>query len=196
MKKVILTLFALATALAVSPVASAQKYDFSFAGPNFTATGWFTIAGAPSSSGNGVTNGGLTLDNTAFHLVTDTSGRPQYEGLADFFVFDFGIHTFEYDDLFFTNGTRGTYLDKYGLLFENAAGTEFINIWSGGADTQDSLWEVNHHILTRRDSSNGGVFTPTRVPEYGGLSMLILAALTLASGFFFKARQSGLFLAS
>jgi hypothetical protein len=54
------------------------------------------------------------------------------------------------------------------------------------------VWNGSGYVKT----DNSGTFTPTYVPEYGALSMLILSALTLAGGFFFKAKQSGLFLAA
>lgn len=178
MKKVILALFALLTALAISPVVSAQNYDFTYTSPENSATGWFTIAGPPSPGGNYATAGGLTWDSTSFSLVQNPGGGQQVLG------------GFYYDDLFFPDGAQGTYLDSNGLLFENAADTELLNIWSNGAGSYDSFWTWNGSTWVVED--NGGTFTPT-VPEYGGLSMLILSALTLAGGFFIKAGQFGSF---
>ena len=199
MKKAILAIFALATAFAISPVASAQNYDFTYEGSGFTAAGWLTIAGAPSASGNYATAGDLNWGGTTFSLVPNPAVGPQLLGSAGYFTYLGGTYTFEYDDLFFPNGPQGAYLDVYGLLFANAAGTEFINIWSNGAGTHDSFWAVEDGQLVKQDSGNGstgGSFAPyATVPEYSGLSMLILSALTLAGGFFFKSRQSGLFLA-
>jgi hypothetical protein len=197
MKKVILALFALATALAISPVASAQNYDFTYADSGVNASGWLTIGGAPSPSGNYATAGGLNWDDATFSLVPNPGGGLQLLGSAGYFPYLGGTYTFEYDDLFFPKATApGTYLDVYGLLFANAAGTEFINIWSNGAGTHDSFWAVDGNKLIQQDSGNGsstGDFAPTYVPEYSGLSMLILSALTLAGGFFFKAGQLGSF---
>jgi hypothetical protein len=195
MKKVILALFALVTVLAISPVASAQKYDFTYAESGVTASGWLMIGGAPSPSGNYATAGGLNWDGTTFSLVANPAGGLQYLDFAGYFPYLGRIYTFEYDDLYFPKGVPGTYLDVYGLLFSNATGTEYINIWSNGQGTHDSFWAVDGHRLLQQDSGNGsstGDFAPASVPEYGALSMLILSALTLAGGFF-KAAQSGSF---
>ena len=192
MKRVSLALFSLATALAISPAAWAQNYDFTYTDSGVTGSGWLTVPGAPSPSGNYATAGGLSWDDTTFSLVPNPGGGPQLLGPSGYFPYLGGTYTFEYDDLFFPMATApGTYLDVYGLLFADATGTEFINIWSNGAGTHDSFWAVDGNKLVQQDSGNvssTGDFSPIYIPENGSLAMLILSALTLAGGLFWKAR--------
>jgi hypothetical protein len=229
MNKIILTLFALSTALPISPVASAQKYDFTYTGSGFTASDWHTIGGAPSQDGNYETVGDLARRGTTFFLVANPAGGRQDLGSASNSPYLGETYTFEYNDLLFTDRANDADHDIYGLLFEKASGTEFIHNRGNGKDTFDSFWTVIRNRLTRRhrgnggdrgndgncgigrndgngrncgngrndgNDSNGGSFPPTPVPEYGGLSMLILSALALAGGFLFKASHPGLFLAA
>jgi hypothetical protein len=218
MNKVILTLFALSTVLPISPVASAQKHDFTYAGSDFAASGWLTISGAPSQDGIYENSGVLTWGGTTFSPAANPADGRQDLGSAGNFPNLGGTSTFDYDDLFPTYGAKDTGLDIDGLLFERASGKEFINIWSNDKGNFDSFWTVIDNRWNWRhrghggdpgddggcrdgrhreggrncgNGGNGGNPPPTHVPEYGGLSMLILSALALAGGFLSKTRQSG-----
>ena len=183
MKKVTLALFALATALAISPVASAQNYDFTYtdASAGISASGVLVVSGTTAISGT------ITYLGEVYALpAAVTSGN------------------FTYDNQVYPSGGPDGYLTiaNYGLLFSNATDTEEINIFGGAFSYGGSsgpgpydfwVWTSGGGF---NPTSDAGTFTLTQVPEYGGLSMLILSLLTLAGGFFFKARQSGLFLAA
>jgi hypothetical protein len=198
MNKVILTLFVLSMALPIAPMASAQKHDFTYSGSDFTASDPFTIGRAPSQDGNYETAGDLARGGTTFFLVANPAGGRDGFGSSGIFQNLEGASTFEYDDFFFASGAKDVGLDIFGLLFGNAFETEFIHNRGNGKDDFDSFWTIIGHRLIRWDrdndrghgnGGNGGSFPPTPVPEYGGLSMLILSALALAGGFLFKARQ-------
>jgi hypothetical protein len=198
MKKVILALFALATALAISPVASAQgSYNFTFtSGVNTDVFSGTLVTGAAGGGGFNVT-GGLSIGSDSFTIVDNASFPAPSTYLC---INGCGY----YDNLFSPNGGAANLLTSTGgLLFEDASGM-YINIWQNGsgADTY-GFWEGSASRLAgiigpQQGSSywDTGTFGITQVPEYGALAMLILSALTLAGGFFFKARQSGLFLAA
>jgi hypothetical protein len=198
MNKVILTLFALSTALPIAPMASAQKYDFTYTGSDFTASDWLTIGGAPSQDGNYESAADLARSGSTFFLVANPAGGRDGFGSSGIFPNLEGASTFEYDDFFFASRAKDAGPDIFGLLFGNAFETEFIHNRGNRKDDFDSFWTIIDHRLNRwdrdkdrddGDDGNGGGFPPTPVPEYGGLSMLILSALALLGGFLFKARR-------
>lgn len=183
MKKVILALFALVAALAISPAALAQNYDFTFSGGGITASGTLYAPGT-----FGVLEGNAT---TGSIVVT---GDPNLSGVGTLFASPNGpgVQTTSPSGYFYYDNTLypglDPLVDNNGLLFIDN-GFE-VNIYSNGSGNQYQIYD-NQGV-----TQGGGTFTLTYVPEYGALSMLILSALTLAGGFFYKARQSGLFLAA
>jgi hypothetical protein len=187
MKKFFLVLLALAAALAISPVASAQNYDFTYInGSDISASGWL-VTGAADGSGYDVTNGGLTFGTDTLSLLAITT-----PGGVSFYSAPWpGYIGFNYDNILFPSGGQGAYLDTYGLLFGNS--TEVINIWCNGGVWHDAFYQWENGALVK--SEDNGNFGLT-APEYSGLSTFLLCALTLAGGLFFKARQTGLFLNS
>jgi len=111
MKKVILALFALATALAISPVASAQNYDFSFSGGSYSGIGILDVG-----AGGVVTSLTGTFDGSTMSLlgvngyagndnVFNSSGSPSY---FDFSGLSFEANGIDYN--LFYDGSTGTYL--------------------------------------------------------------------------------------
>jgi hypothetical protein len=195
--KVSLGLLALGAALAISPVASAQGYDFSFnttlPGGNTTimVNGIFTvtpIAGSDvdaitSFSGNWVNSDPNDPAQGAFSLnlagSTSTPGSYVYSPSGSFIT----------NNQFYPNGdgTAGnagppSYFDDYGVLL-NVDGYE-ANIWGNGVSTYESYDSFNETAY--------GTITVTPLPESGSQSMLALSALALAVTLYFKARQSRL----
>lgn len=199
MKKVMLALLALATAAAISPVASAQNYDFTFTSSvNSDVFSGALVTGAAGGGGFDVTGGSISIGSDSFTIV----GNSNFPGTSTYLcIYGCGY----YDNILSPNGGAANLLTSSGgLLFEDGSGN-YINIWQNGsgADTY-GFWEGSASNLagligpSQPGSSyyDTGTFDITQVPEYGSLAMLILSALTLACGFFFKARQSGLFLAA
>jgi len=183
MKKVILALFALVTALAISPVVSAQNYDFTFSGGGITASGELYAPGTFGVTEGNATTGSITV-----------TGDPNLSGVGTLIASPNGpgVQTtspsgyFYYDDTLYPG--QDPSIDNNGLLFMDN-GFE-VNIYSNGAGNFYQIYD-NGGVTT-----GDGTFALTYVPEYGGLSMLILCALTLAGGFLFKGRQSGSLLAT
>jgi hypothetical protein len=193
MKKVILALFALVTALVIAPVASAQNYDFTYtdASAGISAFGVLDVSGTTAISGT------ITYDSVTYALLPGSATPPAYITSPS------GAIQFD-NQVYPSAGPNGLLSTTGGLDFANATNTEDINIWAGAFD--GSNWggssgpgPYNFWVWTSgvyRPTSDAGTFALTQVPEYGALSMLILSALTLAGGFFFKARQSGSLLAT
>jgi hypothetical protein len=188
MKKVFLALLALAAALAISPVAAAQSFNFTEGTDNFS--GSLVTSGAPSNGGYDVTGGSFSIGSDSFTIVPNTNFPSSSLFLGN------GI----YDDILFPGGGPANLLNLNGLLFSDGKG-EYVEIYQAGSNgdgtgtytaTTYGFWEgTSNNNVQINDRS--GTFT---VPEYGGLAMLILSALTLAGGFFLKGRQSGSLLAT
>ena len=184
MKQRLWALLVCGSALAITPLAYAQNYDFTYSsGANF-ASGQITISGTPSVSGNNVISGSIDYNSTTLALYPNPSPLSISTSPAG---------AFYYDNVLYPLGSQGTYLDIDGLLFTNPTDTEEINIWSNGATINDSFYQFVPG-LGYVQADNTGTFTLTAVPEYGSVSMLIICALGLAGAFFYKGRKSGLFL--
>ena len=211
MKKFSLVSFAVIAIVAIAPATLiGQSYNFlEFTGGTTTVSGTFTLVNpaigtSPLDYNFATFNGTITgsnLDSGAPVAVTLYSAygstTPGGSGPG------FSIFGGSGDNQFYPNadatagGVTGppAYLDNYGLVLTDANG-DIINIFANG----------NGSYYFFDDVYNGpgpADFTPWQgtvsdgslmVPEYGALSMLILCALTLAGGFFFKARRSGLLL--
>ena len=145
MMKYLLALLALSTALAVSPAASAQKFDFTF-----TYNSSVVASGAQKAVAT-VTPGKIEFTNSSlFHggSTSISNGRLVVSKGVDF------------------------------NIFSRAPGAKTDQIYGNSG--------FNVHRSFNPDAFH--------IPEYSGLSTLLLSLLTLAGGFAFKARQSGLFL--
>jgi hypothetical protein len=112
MKKVFLVLFALATALAISPVASAQNYDFTFTGvnsgsdPNASGIGTLTVVGGVVTGLTGTFDGTFAMNLVApgGYAGNDNlffAGGPPY---FDFAGISFAANLVDYN-LFYDNGS-------------------------------------------------------------------------------------------
>ena len=101
-----------------------------------------------------------------------------------------GVPGFNVDNLFYPNidATGGgitppPYFDNWGIAILMSGNIEG-NIWGNGAGS--------YTVFEGSGDNAVGSATVTYVPEYSGLSMLLLSALTLAGVFVFKARKSGI----
>jgi hypothetical protein len=237
MKKVTLAIFALATAVAISPVALiGQSTNFT----NFTininvpgisnvpdgfqlsGTGTYSTAPTYNPSGSGATTDGYLITSfngtisgsapaTGTASLLDTSSMKPVPAPGSSFLSPDG--QFQVDDLLFPGnnvvGANSGYFDNLGLLLNvvgvNSVGQSVdyeVNIFTGSQNgiypgpagvPYQVVYSDGYYTVTFTPAPSGPSVT---VPEYGGLAMLILSALTLAGGFSVKARQSGMFLAA
>jgi hypothetical protein len=151
MKKVILALFALVTVLAISPVASAQTYDFTFTG----------ISGPDASlSGSG------TLVVGADGVVTSLIGTFDGSPMSLLPVNGYASN----DNVFNTSGTP-SYFDFDGLSFSFTANSTDFNLTylNGVTAMNDSSDDPGGYGYDPTTIS----FSATQVPE-GGSSLLYL----------------------
>jgi len=203
MKKFTLALLACATALAISPVASAQTYNFSFAitGSGVNASGVITatqVTGDPGvyditgisgtysdSNGTPVVNAaitGLYPDPTNAQIITTS-----YLFSLDNLLYPAGNSP---TTCFWGNCNSGQYLDIAGLVFNVAGGNE-VGI-SGVAGTGFAgPYNLDRDISgVYQDGGNNGVGVLFSVPEGGAtLLYLLLAGAGSFGAIFFRSRN-------
>jgi hypothetical protein len=123
MKKASITLLALATALAMTPVAVADTFDFSFTDGAVTGSG--TLTGTYEGVGNPwlITSGTGTFsdgdDAGAVALVANPNGTSSANT----------VDAITYDNLLDLFQISGSYLDAEGLLFQFGSDGDYLNIF-------------------------------------------------------------------
>lgn len=213
MKKVILALFALVAALAISPAALAQSENFTINinnnGIDFTGSGVIsTLTTYPATNGGyGTATDGYLI--TSFTGSLTVAGGPTGDTVNLVLNPNPGgnsvIGSNQFDNLLFpTNDVIGAgtgFFNNSGILLLDS-NDQYVNIFTGSTVSPGSAG-LPYWVVINNNASNFSTSTDlgprdagVTVPEYGGLAMLILTALTLAGGFFFKVRQTGLFLAA
>jgi len=214
MKKAIPAIFAFATALAISPVVLAGQstnftIDINDNGLLLTGTGTFSTAQSYNPSGSGATASDGYLITSFNGTITGTSAPAT--GAATLLAVNAAPGSsflspdgeFQADDLLFSGndvvGAGTGFFDNLGLLLQ--VGGYEVNIFTGktiypgsAGSPYQLVYSNGYYTVTFTQVQNGTA--PVTVPEYSGLSMLILCAITLAGGIFFKTRQPGLFLAA
>jgi len=192
MKKLALIVFALTAGIVSSQSASAQVYDFTFTyGSNVIASGVLDVTGNTVTSGTAALSATAPNDpGVAFNILPLPGGPGVYTSPSELFLYDNWINP---------AGPTGSYLDNVaGLLFVSGSGDE-LNLFSGYGTigNPDSYsFESGGNYGAGGGWGINGTFAIRQVPEYSGLSMLILCALALAGAFFYKGKQSSLFLNS
>jgi hypothetical protein len=168
----------LATALAITPAAKADSFNFYYSAPG-GVSGSGTLVGANERSGVWlITSGTGTFDDGTITdpitLITNPYG-PANSSLSP-------SGYFVYDDLFFPTSGPLQLLDPDGLLF-SFDGME-LNLWDGGYPFAEG-WAEN------TGPSGSGTFAST--PEPGSLLLMGSGLLALAFLLLRKSSLSGLF---
>jgi len=138
MKKLYLVLFALATAFAISPFASADTFSYSVVGAGVAAgdTGTVTLTG--TALGGGIYN--ITSGNITFDGFTGTVISNPTPGLVSFYAPsspDWIYAPWTYNDLFQTASPQVD--DKGGIIFGSLAGGQ-LEFWSEGGQVYFNIW--------------------------------------------------------
>jgi hypothetical protein len=187
MKRFSLVLLAIATALAIQPVALAQtdSQGWSESGlsvPFNTIDVFVETPGITFNSGTVAYDPGYTSTNADW---TAAGVNPTFYTMTGSDVPPGGIQ-------YFTTDVTGSVLalSSYTMDFYSLEGTTVVDSASL-TGSSGSGWTPGPALGIANENT-----TPAAVPEYGSLSMLLLSLLALAGGFFFKVRRSVRFLNS
>jgi hypothetical protein len=177
MKKVSLALLALASALAITPVALADSFYFTFSSSGVNANG--TLVGTEIGSTGEYNITGGTID-----ILNDVFSGPAGNG-----TFDVGTNpAYGNDDDLYLSGwsSYGTYVDHGGLLF--TVDGQFVNLWAGDNNNPGTSYSLSY---------GDGIFYPgtmsvSPTPEPSSLLLLGSGLLGLAFVAFRKTSASDL----
>ncbi len=175
MKKLSIASFALAAALAISPVAKADTFSFTFTDGAVSGSG--TLTGTLEAPGvwQLLTGSGTFNDGTNSGPITLQSD-PNYpsSALDPYFAF-------AYDDQLMLGNGPNQYIDQDGLFF--TFGALDLNLYqSGGGPGTDGWYESDSNSNTNGDSA--GTFAITSYDISSSVTPEPGSFLLLGTGFF------------
>ncbi|MGD0730486.1 MAG: PEP-CTERM sorting domain-containing protein [Terracidiphilus sp.] len=205
MKKLSIALFALAAAVAMTPVAQATSstpWNFTFSGNGFSGSGVLTVSSATGTPGGneitavtGTFTSGLFSGSLGLYDVGNyNSNSPSSSGTI--------LGGTDWDDLLFpgnnapTAGTCGTggggdYLDSCGILFDVVVGetTRYVALYGAGGGSYAAYY-------TGEETPSGVAASFSEAPEPSTMLLLGTGLLGLAMVLFRRVKFSGLSLRS
>lgn len=193
MKKFTLALFALAAALAISSVASAQSYDFTITGSGVNASGVLTVAATATPGVYSITGISGTYSDSNGTPVVDAAITGLYPDPTNAQILTTS-YLFSLDNLLYPAGNSptvcfwgtcnsGQSLDVTGFVFDVAGGNE-VGIWGDAGTGFPGPYNVGRDIDgVYQDGGNNGVgvmFTANEVAVPDGGTTLLLLGLAVA----------------
>jgi hypothetical protein len=196
MKKFSLALLALATALAITPAAMADTFDFSFTSAGSNVHGSYVLAFGIDLIGNEVSH----TATSATYLIT--SGTLSNVSGSESLFFGSGVLApvgTDGSDNLLTIGLGDPFVDFGGMSF--LVGSHYLNLWSPwnggtftGSNTNDygvDEGPASTQAIAYHTNGNLSVFDETTVtPEPSSLLLLGTGLLGLAIVVFRKAKPS------